>query len=169
MEDIACKRSKNFSKQELEVMVDEIIIRKRLLFVEGVDGGVDTGEPGEGDSLQAGDTLVAVAVNQDAEQSHTFNAAERTQALTNHQNLLQSPGDDLTLSQLFSDTFHTPDTSRSNTEDMVSLQRQLLEEVKMLRHTQEQLLQVEREKLLVEREKLRLAQAKFDLKKKKEC
>ncbi|CAL8259031.1 unnamed protein product [Arctogadus glacialis] len=30
--DIACKRSKNFSKQELEVMVDEIIIRKRLLF-----------------------------------------------------------------------------------------------------------------------------------------
>ena len=31
-EDIACKRSKYFSKQELEVMVDEIIIRKRLLF-----------------------------------------------------------------------------------------------------------------------------------------
>ncbi|CAL8254730.1 unnamed protein product [Boreogadus saida] len=79
----------------------------------------------------------------------------------------QSPGDDLTLSQLFSETFHTPATSRSNTEDMVSLQRQLLEEVKLLRHTQEQLLQVEREKLLVEREKLRLAQAKFDLKKKR--
>ena len=52
--------------------------------------------------------------------------------------------------------------------DVVSLQRQLLEEVKMLWHTQEQLLQVEREKLLVEREKLRLAQAKFDFKK-NEC
>ncbi|CAL8365793.1 unnamed protein product [Arctogadus glacialis] len=51
---------------------------------------------------------------------------------------------------------------RSSPVDMVSLQRQLLEEMKMLRHTQEQLLQVEREKLLVEREKLRLAQAKFD-------
>ena len=51
---------------------------------------------------------------------------------------------------------------------MVSLQCQLLEEVKLLRITQEQLLQVEREKLLVEREKLRLAQAKFDLKK-NEC
>ncbi|CAL8310941.1 unnamed protein product [Gadus morhua 'NCC'] len=114
------------------------------------------------------DTLVVIAVNQDAEQSHTINAAEPTQALTNHQNLLQSPGDDLTLSQLFSETFHTPATSRSNTEDMVSLQRQLLEEVKMLRHTPEQLLQVEREKLLVEREKLRLAQAKFDFKK-NEC
>ena len=84
-----------------------------------------------------------------------------------HSQLLQSPGDDLTLSQLISETFHTPATSRSNTEDMVSLQRQLLEEVKLLRHTQEQLLQVEREKLLVEREKLRLAQAKFDLKKKR--
>ena len=32
MEDIACKWSFNFSKQELEVMVEEIIIRKRLLF-----------------------------------------------------------------------------------------------------------------------------------------
>ncbi|XP_030202560.1 major histocompatibility complex class I-related gene protein isoform X2 [Gadus morhua] len=51
---------------------------------------------------------------------------------------------------------------RSSTVDVVCLQRQLLEEVKMLRRTQEQLLQVEREKLLVEREKLRLAQAKFD-------
>ncbi|XP_059899915.1 major histocompatibility complex class I-related gene protein-like isoform X3 [Gadus macrocephalus] len=49
-----------------------------------------------------------------------------------------------------------------STVDVVSLQRQLLEEVRMLRRTQEQLLQVEREKLLVEREKLRLAQAKSD-------
>ncbi|CAL8396523.1 unnamed protein product [Gadus morhua 'NCC'] len=51
---------------------------------------------------------------------------------------------------------------RRSTVDVVSLQGQLLEEVRMLRRTQEQLLQVEREKLLVEREKLRLAQAKSD-------
>ncbi|CAL8396522.1 unnamed protein product [Gadus morhua 'NCC'] len=51
---------------------------------------------------------------------------------------------------------------RRSTVDVVSLQRQLLEEVRMLRRTLEQLLQVEREKLLVEREKLRLAQAKSD-------
>ena len=67
-----------------------------------------------------------------------------------------------TLSQLISETFLTAATSRSSTVDVVSLQRQLLEEVKMLRRTQEQLLQVEREMLLVEREKLRLAQAKSD-------
>uniref|UniRef100_A0A8C5CJ33 Ig-like domain-containing protein n=2 Tax=Gadus morhua TaxID=8049 RepID=A0A8C5CJ33_GADMO len=67
-----------------------------------------------------------------------------------------------TLSQLISETFHTAAPPRRSTVDVVSLQRQLLEEVRMLRRTQEQLLQVEREKLLVEREKLRLAQAKSD-------
>ena len=72
-----------------------------------------------------------------------------------------------TLSQLISETFHTDAPPRRSTVDVVSLQGQLLEEVRMLRRTQEQLLQVEREKLLVEREKLRLAQAKFDLKKKR--
>ncbi|XP_056438622.1 major histocompatibility complex class I-related gene protein-like isoform X2 [Gadus chalcogrammus] len=57
---------------------------------------------------------------------------------------------------------HRAAPPRRSTVDVVSLQRQLLEEVKMLRRTQEQLLQVEREKLLVEREKLRLAQDKSD-------
>ncbi|XP_059900021.1 major histocompatibility complex class I-related gene protein-like [Gadus macrocephalus] len=62
--------------------------------------------------------------------------------------------------QRFNQTGDAP--PRRSTVDVVSLQRQLLEEVRMLRRTQEQLVQVEREKLLVEREKLRLAQAKSD-------
>ncbi|KAK0141581.1 Myb/SANT-like DNA-binding domain-containing protein 4 [Merluccius polli] len=80
---------------------------------------------------------------------------------------LPSPEGDLTISQLISDTFYTPAThTTTHTEDMVSLQRELLHEVKLLRRVQEQLLQVEREKLLIEREKLRLKQATFDLKNK---
>ncbi|CAL8258891.1 unnamed protein product [Boreogadus saida] len=70
--------------------------------------------------------------------------------------------EDLTLSQLISESILQPTpvmTQSHSMEDMICIQRDLLEEVRQLRRVQEQL-------LLVERERLLLAKAKFELKKK---
>ncbi|KAK0133966.1 Myb/SANT-like DNA-binding domain-containing protein 4 [Merluccius polli] len=148
------------SSIQLDALEEKILGAIGETLVGGVEGGVDTGHDDDSinKQLQTGDTLVVLAVDQVAEQE------PHTPTITIQEN---SPEGDLTISQLISDTFYTPAThTTTHTEDMVSLQRELLHEVKLLRCVQEQLLQVEREKLLIEREKLRLKQATFDLKNK---
>ena len=72
---------------------------------------------------------------------------------------LQNSEEDLSLSQLISESILQPTPVMTHSmEDMIFIQRDLLEEVRGLRRVQEQL-------LLVEREKLLLAKAKFELKK----
>ncbi|CAL8255643.1 unnamed protein product [Arctogadus glacialis] len=133
--------------------------------VGGVQGGVDTGDNSCMQLLQQTQTDAMVDLDFLPTQAGvaTIQVILPTQDIVPPHIELEVQQDnseeDLSLSQLISESILQPTPVMTHSmEDIIFIQRDLLEEVRQLRRVQEQL-------LLVERERLLLAKAKFELKK----